>query len=169
MTITKLEDSENHRNAFEISGDRHRLCGCSLFGRRGSGPADSPRASWRCCGPPRVRALCRPFRPCAPYPHPPHQPASVSSREHDRADLGVLQQPAGPPRVGGSPAEADEGHVGGEPHRQAPLRAVPHRKGPCPAPDCRPQVRRARPGPGVFSQMCPHRPWTMIASQGTPL
>ncbi|PNI38224.1 ARHGEF7 isoform 4 [Pan troglodytes] len=25
MTITKLEDSENHRNAFEISGDRHKL------------------------------------------------------------------------------------------------------------------------------------------------
>lgn len=26
MTITKLEDSENHRNAFEISGDEHKLC-----------------------------------------------------------------------------------------------------------------------------------------------
>lgn len=28
--ITKLEDSENHRNAFEISGDRHKLCGHRL-------------------------------------------------------------------------------------------------------------------------------------------
>lgn len=30
MTITKIEDSENHRNAFEISGDRQKLCGCYL-------------------------------------------------------------------------------------------------------------------------------------------
>ncbi|XP_033033114.1 rho guanine nucleotide exchange factor 7 isoform X3 [Trachypithecus francoisi] len=36
MTITKLEDSENHRNAFEISGDRHKLCECRVSGRRGS-------------------------------------------------------------------------------------------------------------------------------------
>ncbi|XP_021785480.1 rho guanine nucleotide exchange factor 7 isoform X5 [Papio anubis] len=41
MTITKLEDSENHRNAFEISGDRHKLCECRVSGRRGS---LSPRA-----------------------------------------------------------------------------------------------------------------------------
>nr|XP_054303117.1 rho guanine nucleotide exchange factor 7 isoform X3 [Pongo pygmaeus] len=41
MTITKLEDSENHRNAFEISGDRHKLCECCVSGRRGS---LSPRA-----------------------------------------------------------------------------------------------------------------------------
>ncbi|XP_063648403.1 rho guanine nucleotide exchange factor 7 isoform X9 [Pan troglodytes] len=41
MTITKLEDSENHRNAFEISGDRHKLCECCVSGRKGS---LSPRA-----------------------------------------------------------------------------------------------------------------------------
>lgn len=33
-----------------------------------------------------------------------------------RIDLSVLQQPAGPARVGGPSAEADEGHVCGKPH-----------------------------------------------------
>ncbi|XP_010829845.1 PREDICTED: rho guanine nucleotide exchange factor 7 [Bison bison bison] len=42
MTITKLEDSENHRNAFEISGDRHRLW---VFSVR------APRQRPSCAGP----------------------------------------------------------------------------------------------------------------------
>lgn len=51
-------------------------------------------------------------------------------REHDRAHPGVLQQPAGLERVGGAPAEADQGHVPGHTLRQAPLSAIPHRKSP---------------------------------------
>lgn len=31
MTITKLEDSENHKNAFEISGIDHKYFLCLLF------------------------------------------------------------------------------------------------------------------------------------------
>lgn len=50
------------------------------------------------------------------------------SREHDRTDSGVLQQPAGLTRVGGAPSEADEGHLCEQPSHQAPLGAVTHSK-----------------------------------------
>ena len=142
MTITKLEDSENHRNAFEISGDRHRLWVLSVRAPRQrpscAGPTEPPGAAWACCWASLGCACTR------SAPLPPLQPVSLSSREHDRADLGVLQQPAGPPRVGGPPAEADEGRLGGEPQQQASLGAVTHRKGPA----RRPRARRARPGLG---------------------
>lgn len=114
-------------------------CGCALFGRRGSGPhVQAPRSPGGCMG---VLLGLLGVRVCALCPLPRLQPVSLSSREHDRADLGVLQQPAGPPRVGGPPAEADEGRLGGEPQQQASLGAVTHRKGPAPP---RPQTPARR-------------------------
>lgn len=51
-----------------------------------------------------------------------------------------LQQPTGPPRVGGPPAEADEDASAGSPSSK-PASALAHRKGPAPP-------RPADPGPG---------------------
>lgn len=77
MTITKLEDSENHRNAFEISGDGHKLCECFLSRWRDSLPfvcrivwtrsEAAAHALWNCilgvgmctC----VLSTCFPFQP----------------------------------------------------------------------------------------------------------
>ena len=163
MTITKLEDSENHRNAFEISGDRHRLWVFSVRAPRQrpscAGPTEPPGAAWACCWASLGCACVH----SAPLPR--LQPVSLSSREHDRADLGVLQQPAGPPRVGGPPAEADEGRLGGEPQQQASLGAVTHRKGPAPAPPADPGQESAA-GPQASLQTRPHPPWAVAASQG---
>lgn len=61
----------------------------------------------------------------------PFQPVFLTSREHDWADLSVLQQPAGSPWVGGPPAEADEGHLCRQPHHQATFCAISHGKYAC--------------------------------------
>lgn len=52
----------------------------------------------------------------------------LSSREHDRADISVMQQPAGSAGMGGPPTEADEGHICGKPHHKASFGAVSYRK-----------------------------------------
>lgn len=119
MTITKLEDSENHRNAFEISGNVSSLCQCHVTGREAACPCLI-----------YVQGCVRWLWVLGVYMCLCALTVSLLSREHDRADSGVLHQPAGLARVGGAPAEADEGHVCEQPHHQTPLGAITHSKAP---------------------------------------
>ena len=145
MTVTKLEDSENHRNAFEISGDRRGLCGCPLSRCRGSGPHAraplSPRGlHGRAVGPPWGARVCAltPSSPCLSPPGSMIERILVSCNNqqdlHEWVDRLQKQTKA-----------ASAGNPSSKPH-SVPSHTV--RAPPRPAPAHRPRARRAPLGLG---------------------
>lgn len=161
MTVTKLEDSENHRNAFEISGDRRGLCGCPLSRCRGSGPHAraplSPRGlHGRAVGPPWGARVCAltPSSPCLSPPGSMIERILVSCNNqqdlHEWVDRLQKQTKA-----------ASAGNPSSKPH-SVPSHTV--RAPPRPRPQTPGQESAA--GPRASLQTRPHTPWAAIASQG---
>lgn len=110
-------------------------------------------------------ALCCPSRPCPP---PPSLRLSLPGSMIERILVSCNNQQDLHEWVDHLQKQTKVTSAGNptvKPH-SVPSHTV---RAPVPPPKCRPQVRRARPGPWVSLQTCPHPPWTVIASQGTHL